>query len=706
MNAAQPQHECFSIDALTNYQLGKLSYGAIAQIEREAYDCSKCRSQIASLDDVADETVRLLAGLDHSTLRSDASATPFRSSAQDSYQPQRFGNYDLIRPIGRGGMGEVWRATHRSLHRDVAVKLMPLDKLICDTSRMRFERESTHHGELIHDNLVHAYDAGEIDGIPYLAMELLDGCDAIDWCDPSRLLPFEAACEVARQAALGLAHAHSKGFIHRDIKPSNLRITSIGCVKILDMGLARLVQQQGVAEATTSKNQVLGTIAYMAPEQFRDPSSVTASADLYSLGCTLFHLLCGHPPHPNDDEEGLIATAVRRHNQAAPDVHSLRPEIPKTLSQLVGRLISQDPVKRVASAEDLVKELSVLSSHTKLLSTIQGNGSLQSQDIVPKRVARKTKWFLSVAAIAATVVGTAMLMSRSAHDSQGRGIHSQNASQLGVGDKDVAGLPEINESTRLAVLKLAVDEPIQNKLLVAINARPEQKSWIVSLGNGLISAVTLEDFPNDTTLVHLPGRTRMAKNRALDELVRSEASHELLAKIGLDDHRATTATIEMACREGTVAGQVHLKHLVAARDEESIIGVAIARRDKLHAAWISTPCLPKLHQYYRNAIVKRYQAAMESGSCQAALRDIEHLMSKPFVAAEDYLAAANCYDALGDTSEAVSTLDEALSLAPSLTSIDFLVAVGDRCLEIDTGASEKVAERAFTKALYRLQTNP
>ncbi len=706
MSAAPPKHECFSVDTLTSYQLGKLTCDEMARIDQEAYDCGECRLQIASLDHAVDDTLRLLAGLDFSTMLSEAPGTPFGNAAADSYRPRRFGNYELISAIGRGGMGEVWLASHRTLHRKVAIKLMPLDRLVCDESRLRFERETSHHGDLIHENLVHAYDAGEVDGVPYLAMELLDGCDASEWCDPSRLLPIEAACEVARQAALGLAHAHSKGFIHRDIKPSNIRITSDGSVKILDMGLVRLVQTNQSAEGATSDNQILGTVAYMAPEQFCDPSSVTASADLYSLGCTLFHLLCGRLPYLDDDDGGLIATAVRRHNQTAPDMGSLRPDVPKTLRRLVGKLIAQDPTTRVQSAQDLANQLSTFSSRTRLQSAIDGNDTVQRQNDGPRREVSKIIWFLIPVACTAVVVGIAVFISLQKSEIQGNGIQPTTAMQVDASDGHASSLTAIKESTRRAIEQLALDETVQEKLLAAINAQPEQQNWLVSLGDGRRAAVVLEDFPSGTSLVHLPGRTRMAKSRAVDDLVRAEASHKLLAKVGLDDPEATTAAIEMACREGTVAGQVLPDHLVAARNEDSVIGVAVAARTKVQAAWTGARSLPILFGHYRNAIVKRYQAAMTTKSYDAALTDIKHLMSKPFVAAEEYLAAVNCYDALGNHDAAISTLDDAISLDPRLTSVDFLISVGDRCLEIDDSASEQVAERAFAKALHRLQTNP
>lgn len=706
MHTARQTHKCFSHDMLTSYQLGRLTCEEMTRIDREAYDCNKCRSQIASLDNAADETLRLLARLDFSTLRSEALAMPLGNTATDSYRPRRFGNYDLISSIGRGGMGEVWLANHRTLHRQVAIKLMSLDRLVCEESRSRFEREAAHHGELIHENLVRAYDAGEVDGVPYLAMELLNGCDASAWCDPSKLLPIEAACEVARQAALGLAHAHSNGFIHRDIKPSNIRITSDGSVKILDMGLVRLVQKSRFDEATTSNNQILGTIAYMAPEQFCDPSSVTASADLYSLGCTLFHLLCGRPPFLDDDDVGLIATAVRRHKLKASEVRSLRPDVPKTLSRLVGSLIAQDPTARIQSADGLANQLTRLSSRTSLVSAIDGYEAVQRQHVGSKRGLRKAIDFLIPTACAAALVGIVVSTQLHNRNTQSNGLQPNAVMQVDAGVGHASSLNDIKASTRLAIEQLALDESVQGKLLAAINAQPEQQSWLISLGDGRRAAVVLEDFESGTSLVHLPGRTRMAKSRAMDNLVRAEASHELLAQVGLDDPVATTAAIEMACREGTVAGQVHPQHLVVARNEDSVIGVVIAAKTEVQSAWISAPCLPSLFKQYRNAIVKRYQAAMETQSYDAALKDITHLMSKPFVAAEEYLAAANCYDALGNHGKAISTLDEAISLAPKLTSVDFLLAVGDRCLEIDDAASERVAERAFTLALHRLQTNP
>src|SRR5262249_33677503 len=151
-------------------------------------------------------------------------------------------------------------------------------------------------GRLEHPNLVRYTDAGEVEGKLFLVMELLDGEDLAKLVKARGPLPVAEACALVRQAALGLQHAHEQGLVHRDVKPSNLLLTTAGVVKVLDLGLARLCAAGPAGEALTSATQLMGTPDYMAPEQLLDSHAVDARTDLYSLGCTLYHLLAGDPP--------------------------------------------------------------------------------------------------------------------------------------------------------------------------------------------------------------------------------------------------------------------------------------------------------------------------------------------------------------------------------------------------------------------------
>src|SRR5262249_30748015 len=201
------------------------------------------------------------------------------------------GPYVLLQRIGEGGMGQVFKAWHRHLDRTVALKIIRKDRLDNFETVRRFQREIEIAARLSHPNIVAAYDADEIDGTRYIALEYVEGIDLAKLVKQSGPLPIAQACDYIRQAALGLQHAFERGLVHRDIKPSNLLVTTVsldtprveaGNVKILDMGLARLQGGDNQAEAITQFQATLGTPDFISPEQARDARSADIRADLYS----------------------------------------------------------------------------------------------------------------------------------------------------------------------------------------------------------------------------------------------------------------------------------------------------------------------------------------------------------------------------------------------------------------------------------------
>jgi len=193
-------------------------------------------------------------------------------------------------------MGAVYLARHTKLDKQVAVKLLPTLPAKMPEFVARFEREMRAAGRLEHPSIVRTTDAGEQDGVHYLVMDAIDGLNLSRIAQAAGTISVADACEVARQAALGLAHAHEHGIVHRDIKPSNLILDGEGQVRILDFGLAQIgLRENGSAEITTV-GQLMGTLDYMAPEQAERGGAVDYRADLYSLGATLFRLLSGRPP--------------------------------------------------------------------------------------------------------------------------------------------------------------------------------------------------------------------------------------------------------------------------------------------------------------------------------------------------------------------------------------------------------------------------
>jgi serine/threonine protein kinase len=210
--------------------------------------------------------------------------------------PQQLGPYQLFEELGHGAMGTVYRALHVKLKRVVALKVLSAARLGDPGAADRFAREMEAIGKLDHVNIVRATDAGEAEGFPFLVMEFLNGLDLAQLVKRRGALPLADACEVIRQAALGLQHAHEHHLVHRDVKPSNLLLTPEGRVKVLDLGLALLPREPQAREALTEVGQVMGTFDFMAPEQAADVRNVDIRADIYSLGCTLYYLMVGQPP--------------------------------------------------------------------------------------------------------------------------------------------------------------------------------------------------------------------------------------------------------------------------------------------------------------------------------------------------------------------------------------------------------------------------
>jgi serine/threonine-protein kinase len=269
-------------------------------------------------------------------------------------------SYVILEPLATGGMGQVVKARHRYMGRTVALKFIRHDQRESADSVQRFQREVRLLAELRHAHIVHAYDAGNVDAVWFLAMELLDGIDLDRLVRRHGPLPVGQACDFIRQAALGLAHAHERGLVHRDIKPSNLFLTAEG-IKLLDLGLARpqAVGDEKQPGDLTRANTVMGTPDYLAPEQALDPRRADARSDLYSLGCTLYALLTGRPPFP----EGTLAQKLLYHQTAEPPaVEALRAEVPAALAALVRRLLAKAPAQRPASAAALTAELGPLAA--------------------------------------------------------------------------------------------------------------------------------------------------------------------------------------------------------------------------------------------------------------------------------------------------------------------------------------------------------
>ncbi|MFK7776637.1 MAG: serine/threonine-protein kinase [Gimesia sp.] len=256
--------------------------------------------------------------------------------------------------IGRGGMGQVYAAYHEHLQRRVALKVISSKFSEHLISRKRFQREMQLNGQLMHPNIVQAFDAGESEGLLFLAMEFLEGKDVGEILDKQGTLSVASACEIIRQAALGIQHAHNAGIIHRDIKPSNLFLTRAGVVKVLDMGLARLVDENRNDEITQF-GQYVGTINYTSPEQIDPSLQVDHRSDLYALGATLFKMISGSPVYDGRQYDSLI-NLIHEISSAAPVPIASRLENPPAgLIEIIERLLNKNPDERIQTASELAE---------------------------------------------------------------------------------------------------------------------------------------------------------------------------------------------------------------------------------------------------------------------------------------------------------------------------------------------------------------
>ena len=276
--------------------------------------------------------------------------------------------YELFDEIGSGATGVIYRARHRRLNRMAAVKVLSMRFAGSPSAIRRFHREMDAVGTLDHPNIVRAQHAGEANGRHYLAMDYVECRDLVVVAQTIGQMSVGDACAVAAQCAQGLQHAHLHNIVHRDIKPSNLLLTNEGLIKIADFGLAKLrgPQRSGRNWETVDRH-VLGTPDFMAPEQMDDSRNVQITADIYSLGCTLFFLLTGKAPHSEAyDDGGLVAMVTAKQNQKPASAGSYRADLPDKLLDILDKMVAPLPQDRYATPEEVCDALAEFSKRGDL----------------------------------------------------------------------------------------------------------------------------------------------------------------------------------------------------------------------------------------------------------------------------------------------------------------------------------------------------
>jgi hypothetical protein len=262
-------------------------------------------------------------------------------------QGQDFGPYRILRLLGQGGMGSVFEAEHKPTGRRLALKVIN-HTLAAEADRKRFLREGRLAAAVNHPNVVPIYSGEEVNGIPAIAMELVRGGTLADRLRARGPLPIEEAVGASLQIIAGLEAAHAAGVLHRDIKPANCFVSADGTIKIGDFGLSVSTLARGESYLTT-QGRVLGTPAYAPPEQLRG-EDLQVSADIYSVGATLYHLVTGRPPFAAEDLVALISSVLDK-NPTAPNL--LQSAVPAQLSRIILRCLAKDPKARFQNYDQL-----------------------------------------------------------------------------------------------------------------------------------------------------------------------------------------------------------------------------------------------------------------------------------------------------------------------------------------------------------------
>lgn len=409
---------CPTQQELSDLSSGKLRADCVDAIADHLDSCEACQNQLPHVGP-ADALTQAVCGQpetdefsEDAVYRRLATIAPWTRSegsvvfpTAHALPPEQIAGCRIERRIGKGGMGVVYRALHTGLGRSVAIKLLNNERFSDSRTVDRFRREMTALGRVDHPNVVKAFDAGEEAGTAFLVMELIEGIDVGQLRRRAGSLAIADACEIIRQAAHGVQHAHDQNLIHRDIKPSNLMVHNDGLVKVLDLGLAMLSDLRAApAKADISSRMVMGTIEYMAPEQMTSMHDVDTRADVYSLGVTFYELLTGTTPWSTSDSESLLQQIRSMALVDAPPVQLVRNDVPDDVAAVIDRMLVRDRSVRTISAAQVADAVSSYCSQSDLTALVQRTRlPTDAGEEITTFARRKRKLSAKIISIAATV---------------------------------------------------------------------------------------------------------------------------------------------------------------------------------------------------------------------------------------------------------------------------------------------------------------
>ncbi len=312
----------------------------------------------------------------------------------DIFKGKKLGHYELIGAIGKGGMATVLKARDTLLDRTVAVKVLPPDMAKENENVLRFHQEARSAARLDHENIARVFYCGEDQNLNFIAFEFIEGKNLREILTARNSIPFQEALLYMIQVARGLNHAASRNVVHRDIKPSNIIITPAGLVKLVDMGLARsLGPNEG---GLTQSGMTLGTFDYISPEQALEPRDADHRSDIYSLGCTFYHLITGHAVVP----EGTAARKLYHHQHVKPtDPRVLIPDLPDGIAVLLDKMMAKLPTDRYQTTQEMLHEMENVAISLGIAPQDLQNRPSESNIINPNARQQSMNYTLGVAGI-------------------------------------------------------------------------------------------------------------------------------------------------------------------------------------------------------------------------------------------------------------------------------------------------------------------
>lgn len=435
------------------------------------------------------------------------STTPF-SGAMPERLPSELGQYTLVERIGEGGMGCVYRARHQRLGSPAAIKILKESR---GELLSRFHREARAAANLRHPHIAAAFDAGEEGSKSYIVFEFVEGENLRQIVTGGQPLEQHVAVNYIRQAALGLGHAHSLGFVHRDVKPANLMLDTHGNIKVLDLGLASARADDDWTDAT-SCDALMGTIDYMAPEQGLDPRAADERADIYGLGCTLYFLLTGKRLY---DGDSVVARLVMHREYPIPSLLDVVPNCAPELDQLFRRMVAKRAEDRPTSMQEVINALDAISNEPR------------------KRSSRQLITVLGASAITVAVIVTmiALALTPASPDvDDGATALSNDTAAPRTEETAIGGTPR-RRALQLLELGATLDLLVDNqKVRVAeLGQIPSAPFGIVGIDcRGSVSETALVEILRETDPNFLGLQGSQLTSNGLKEIVREAPSLEAL----------------------------------------------------------------------------------------------------------------------------------------------------------------------------------